>query len=71
MNYMDQNVIHNMLVDLYGYEESIPLRAVVASSPRYGTLLAIASHCPNQDQMARLAKALPKFIKNPKTRAAV
>ena len=41
------------------------------SAERYGTLLAIASHCPNQDQMDRLAKALPKFIKNPKTRAAV
>jgi len=67
----EQNVINNMLAEMYGYEESIPLRDVVQSSPRYGTLLAIAGWCPNQEQMERLAKALPKFIKNPKTKAAV
>lgn len=67
----ERNVINNMLAEMYGYEESIPLRAVVEASPRYGTLLALAGWCPNQEQMERLARALPKFIKNPKTKATV
>jgi hypothetical protein len=67
----ERNVINNMLAEMYGYEESIPLRTVVESSPRYGSLLAIAGWAPNQKQMERLAKALPKLIKNPKTKAVV
>lgn len=64
------NVINTILMELYGYEASIPLRSVVASSPRFNTLLAIASH-ESEDQVNRLRKALPKFVKNPKTRCAV
>ncbi len=67
----EKNVINNMLAELYGYEESIPLRSVVESSRRYGTLLALAGWCNSKEHMDRLAKALPKFVKNPKTRAAV
>jgi hypothetical protein len=63
-------VIENTLVKLYGYEASIPLRAVVASSPRYATLLAIAAN-PGPGFAERLAAALPKFVKNPKTKAQV
>ena len=61
-------VIANLLVEIYGYEASIPLRDVVASSPRYATLLALAG---NASQSDRLKSALPKFIKNPKTKVQV
>jgi hypothetical protein len=60
-----------MLAEIYGYEASIPLRAVVASSRRYGTLLAIAGWPESTAQMDRLRVALPKFVKNPKTKAQV
>jgi len=65
-----RNVIAKALSEIYGYDASIELRAVVASSPRYATLLAIAAH-PSAGQYDRLKIALPKFVKNPKTRAQV
>ena len=65
-----RNVIAKALAEIYGYEASIPLRDVVASSPRYATLLAIAGN-PGAGQYDRLKVALPKFIKNPKTKAQV
>ena len=61
-------VIANLLVEIYGYEASVPLRDVVASSPRYATLLALAG---NGSQWDRLKLALPKFVKNPKTKAQI
>ena len=63
----ERNVIANALVEIYGYEESVPLRAVVASSPRYAVLLAMAGNCALSE---KLKKALPKVVKNPKTRAS-
>jgi hypothetical protein len=63
---VERNVIANALVEIYGYEESIPLRAVVASSLRYAALLAMAG---NDALYEKLKKALPKVVKNPKTRA--
>ena len=67
----DANVINHVLVDLYGYEESKPLRTVVASSKRYGTLLALASHCGlyPDERLERLTRAVAKTVQNPKTRA--
>ena len=66
------NVINHVLVELYGYEESKPLRSVVSSSKRYGTLMALASHCGLNcdEQWARLSRAVAKTVQNPKTRAA-
>jgi len=64
-----RNVIRHTLGDIYGYEESKPLRSVVESSPRYAELLAIASH-DNEEWTAMLKAALAKVVKNPKTRAA-
>jgi hypothetical protein len=63
----DKAVIYNALVEVFGYEKSIDLRSVVESSPRFPTLLAIASH---DSQFDRLKAALAKVVKNPKTRAA-
>ena len=62
----EQAVIENALVEIYGYDESVSLRQVVASSPRYATLLAMAG---NDALFAKLKSALAKVAKNPKTRA--
>ena len=60
-------IIQNALAEVFGYHESIALRSVVESSPRYASLLAIAS---NDAMFDRLKKALAKVAKNPKTRAS-
>ena len=65
-NAAERAVIANALVDIYGYDESVALRDVVASSPRYATLLAMAG---NDALHAKLKSALPKVIKNPRTKA--
>ena len=62
----ERAVIANALVEIFGYDESVTLRDVVASSPRYATLLAMAG---NGALYARLKNALAKVAKNPKTRA--
>lgn len=62
----ERAVIANALVEIYGYDESVSLRQVVASSPRYATLLAMAG---NDALFAKLKNALAKVVKNPKTRA--
>ena len=62
----ERAVIANALVEIYGYDESVSLRQVVASSPRYATLLAMAG---NDAMFARLKDALTKVAKNPKTKA--
>lgn len=63
----EQAVIANALVEIFGYEASVPLRDVVASSPRYASLIAIAG---NDAMYDRLKSALAKVVKNPRTRAA-
>ena len=66
----DVAVIENALVDVFGYEASIPFRAIVASSPRYGVLLAIAGHVQGEGfAYERLKRSVAKIAKNPKTRA--
>jgi hypothetical protein len=67
VNSSDKAVIYNAMVEVFGYDESLPLRAAVESSPRYASLLAMAG---NGLQWDRLKKALQKVAKNPKTRAA-
>ena len=62
-----RNVIAHALAEIFGYENSIPLRAIVASSTRYQSLIAMAS---NPALYNRLKTALAKVVSNPNTRAS-
>ena len=66
-NTEERNVIAHILVEIYGYESSIAMRDVVLASPRYASLIAMAS---NPALYNRLKVALAKVVNNPNTRAS-